>query len=93
VRRVHADFDTVIMQIRTFGDRVRDLHCRLVVERTGCKREEELKAERNEEIDGIVGSVAVYRDGKPEGQQCGQYQEEQHQELESPLDSKIDDSR
>ena len=45
-------FDT--SRYHTFRDRVRDLHCRFIVERTGCKGEEELKAERDEEIDGIV---------------------------------------
>ena len=53
----------------TFRDRVSDLYCCLVVERTGCKGEEELKTERDEEIDGIVWSVAVDGDCKPEGQQ------------------------
>ena len=71
----------------TFRDRVCDLHCRFKEEWGGSKCKEKLKAETDKQINGIVRSVAVDRDSKPEGQWSSHAQQKQQEQLEPSLNS------
>ena len=70
----------------TFRDRVRDLHCCFKEEWGGSKCKEKLKAETDKQIDGVVRSVAVDRDSKPESQWSSHAQQKQQEQLEPSLD-------